>query len=166
LIGGTNENPAVNATNGIALRNDCFISVNRNNDVGLDIGRNGTDGAVVSFRRGATQVGTISVTGSATAYNTSSDYRLKTDLKDYNALDIVSKIKSYDFAWKLDNSRMYGVIAHELQEILGYAVVGKKDGIDMQGIDYSKLTPILVKAIQEQQAQIEELKSINKINNK
>jgi hypothetical protein len=164
LVGGTNENPAANATNGIALRNDFLISINRNNDFGLDIGRNGTDGAVASFRRGSTQVGTISVTGSNTSYNTTSDYRLKQDLKEYNGLDLVKSIKTYDYEWKSDNSRMYGVLAHELQEVIPYAVYGEKDEVDendepkMQGVDYSKLVPVLVKAIQELKAEIDSLK--------
>ena len=148
-VGGTNTDPAANATNGIALTNDFLISINRNNNFGLDIGRNGTDGAVASFRRGSTQVGTISVTGSATSYNTSSDYRLKQDLKDFSGLDLVSKIKAYDYEWKSDKTRSHGVIAHELQAVINYAVTGQKDGKEMQGVDYSKIVPVLIKAIQE-----------------
>jgi hypothetical protein len=57
---------------------------------------------------------------------------------------------------------MYGVMAHELQEIIPYMVVGKKDAIDAngkmipQGVDYGVLTPILVKAIQEQDLKLKE----------
>jgi len=102
-----------------------------------------------------------------TQYNTSSDYRLKNDLKDYNGLDLVSKVKTYDFEWIEDNSRMYGVLAHELYEVLPYAVNGEKDGEQMQGVDYSKLVPILVKAIQEQQATITSLQDrLDKLENK
>jgi hypothetical protein len=94
--------------------------------------------------------------GAGVTYTTSSDYRLKTDLRNFSGLDLINKIKTYDFAWKANNSRMYGVMAHELQEILPYMVVGKKDAVDAngqmvpQGVDYGTLTPILVKAIQEQ----------------
>ena len=94
-------------------------------------------------------VGSIQVSGSATAYNTSSDYRLKTDYKDFSGLDLVSKIKTYDYEWKADKSRSYGVIAHELQSVINYAVTGVKDGKEMQGVDYSKIVPVLIKAIQE-----------------
>ena len=55
---------------------------------------------------------------------------------------------------------MNGVLAHELQEVVPYAVVGEKDAKEMQGVDYSKIVPVLIKAIQEQQAQIEELKTL------
>ena len=53
---------------------------------------------------------------------------------------------------------MYGVMAHELQEFLPYAVTGQKDGKDMQQVDYSKIVPILIKAIQELNTKIENLK--------
>lgn len=94
--------------------------------------------------------------GSSVAFNTSSDYRLKEDFKTYKGLELVNKIKTYDFAWKSDSTRMYGVKAHELQAVLPYMVSGEKDAVDKDGkmitqsVDYSKLTPILVKAIQEQ----------------
>jgi hypothetical protein len=94
-------------------------------------------------------VGSIYLSGTSTAYNTSSDYRLKTDLKDYSGLDLVSKIKTYDYEWKSDKTRSYGVIAHELQSVINYAVTGVKDGKEMQGVDYSKIVPVLIKAIQE-----------------
>jgi len=102
--------------------------------------------------------------GSAVTYNTNSDYRLKTDLRNFNGLDIVNKIKTYDFAWRENSTRMYGVMAHELQEILPYAVAGVKDSIDVngkmipQGVDYGRITPVLVKAIQEQDETINNLK--------
>ncbi len=120
---------------------------------------NATNQYFISFRYNTTTIGTITGNNTNTAYNTSSDYRLKHDLKDFNGIDIVSKLKAYDFAWNYDNSRMYGVVAHELQEILPYMVNGLKDGKEMQGVDYSKLTPILVKAIQELKAEIDSLKN-------
>lgn len=99
-------------------------------------------------------VGTIISTNSSTTYNTTSDYRLKEDLKDFNGLDLIKSMKTYDFKWKADNSRMYGVMAHELADVLPYAVYGDKDGEYMQGVDYSKLTPVLVKAIQEEDLKV------------
>jgi hypothetical protein len=115
----------------------------------IAVRRNTTDGAVIAFYKDASVVGTISVTGSATAYNTSSDYRLKQDLKDFNGLDLLTKIKTYDYEWKADKTRSYGVIAHELQSVINYAVTGVKDGKEMQGVDYSKIVPVLIKAVQE-----------------
>jgi hypothetical protein len=101
------------------------------------------------FFLSGTQIGSITGSGSTTSYNTSSDYRLKQDLKDFNGLDLVSKLKAYDYEWKSDKTRSYGVIAHELQSVINYAVTGVKDGKEMQGVDYSKIVPVLIKAIQE-----------------
>ena len=72
---------------------------------------------------------------------------------------MVSKIPVYDFKWKTDESRSYGVMAHELQEVLPDAVVGKKDAEEMQGVDYSKIVPLLVKSIQELETRIKELEN-------
>ncbi len=119
----------------------------------------GTGKEAVRFWNGTTPVGTITTTGSTTSYNTSSDYRLKQDLKDFDGLSLVSAIKTYDYEWKSDNSRSYGVMAHELQKVLPYAVHGEKDGEQMQGVDYSKLVPIMVKAIQEQTQIIKDLEA-------
>jgi hypothetical protein len=73
-------------------------------------------------------------------------------------LDLVSQIKVYDYEWKSDETRAYGVLAHELQEVIPQAVNGEKDAEQMQGVDYSKLVPILVQAIQELKAEIKILK--------
>jgi len=106
-------------------------------------------------------IGSISVNASGTGvnYNTSSDYRLKEDYQDFNGLDMVSNIPVYNFKWKSAEERSFGVKAHELQNILPHAVNGEKDAEEMQGVDYSKLTPILLKAIQELKAEIETLKT-------
>jgi hypothetical protein len=90
---------------------------------------------------------------------TTSDYRAKEDLKSFEALPMIQAMKLYDFRWIELQERMHGVIAHELQEIVPYAVMGEKDGESMQGVDYSKLVPVMLKAIQELQAQITELKN-------
>lgn len=116
----------------------------------------------IYFRNQGNNIGSIigSNGGNMVSFNTSSDYRLKTDFKGYNGLDLVNKIKTYDYAWKRDSSRMYGFVAHELQEVIPYLVSGTKDAVDANGkiipqsVDYSKLTPILVKAIQEQDVKI------------
>ena len=103
--------------------------------------------------------GGIQHTASTTvSFVTSSDYRLKEDFKQIKGLETLSKIKTYNFKFKDEEFRMDGVIAHELQEVLPYAVQGEKDGERMQGVDYSKLVPVLVKAIQELKAEIDTLK--------
>lgn len=104
-------------------------------------------------------------TSSTIGFNTSSDYRLKEDFRDFNGLDILSNIKFYDFKWKEEDKRMHGVIAHELEPLIPLAVSGIKDAIDKegnivaQGVDYSKIVPILGKAIQELTERIKQLES-------
>jgi hypothetical protein len=110
--------------------------------------------------------GAISQTSSTTInYGASSDYRLKEDLQNFSGLNKVLSIKTYDFKWKNEDKRSYGVLAHELQEVVSNAVVGEKDGMNKDGtintqqVDYSKLVPILIKGMQEQQCTINLLKS-------
>ena len=126
-------------------------------DVTLKLGGHSGTHTMMQFLHTGTVVGSVSSTTSATSYNTSSDYRLKEDLQDFNALDIASKIKMYDFKWKEADSRSYGVLAHELQEVVPQAVSGDKDAEEMQQVDYSKLVPILLKSIQELEARVQEL---------
>ena len=124
-------------------------------------------GFLICRNSATTLIGDISRVGTtnAVAFNTTSDYRLKEDLKEIKGLEKLSHIKVYDFKWKDNDARMDGVIAHELQEVLPYAVHGEKDGKEMQGVDYSKLVPILVKAIQELKAENDTLKDTLQRNN-
>jgi hypothetical protein len=124
----------------------------------LSMNRGGSDGNIIQFYKSNTLVGSILLNASSTSYNTSSDYRLKEDLQDFVGLDMVSKIPVYDFKWKTNENRSYGVMAHELQEVLPDAVSGQKDAKEMQGVDYSKIVPLLVKSIQELKAEVDLLK--------
>jgi hypothetical protein len=94
-------------------------------------------------------VGQITTNSSNTTYSTSSDYRLKSDYKDLKALELIDNLKIYQYKWKIDDSIGYGVMAHELQEYLPYAVTGKKDGEEMQAVDYSKLAPIAIAGVKQ-----------------
>ena len=127
---------------------------------------NNTGAGFIDCYYNTNYIGGIQQNGTSNiSFSTSSDYRLKEDLKDFNGLNLISNLKVYDFKWKTENSRMYGVIAHELQEIIPYTVSGNKDEIKENGkikvqvVDYSKLVPVLVKAIQELKAENDTLKS-------
>ena len=158
IVGATSIPGAGSSTTGVSLGASGYITAQRAAATVGYFGRS-NDGELFAFYNNTTQVGNISVAASSTSYNTSSDYRLKQDLKDFSGLDLVTKIKIYDYEWKADKTRNYGVIAHELQSVINYAVTGVKDGKEMQGVDYSKIVPVLIKAIQEQQTQIEQLKN-------
>ncbi|MGN6658759.1 MAG: tail fiber domain-containing protein, partial [Achromobacter mucicolens] len=107
-----------------------------------------------------------------TAYNINSDYRLKNvtgNADPAEALARIMRVSIREFTWKLDGRKDRGVIAHELAESHPNAVTGEKDAmVDMPGypdsilpqsVDYSKLVPDLVAAIQAQQKTIEHLES-------
>ena len=117
-------------------------------------------GIALSFVNSAgVQVGRVIHDDTGTAYVTTSDYRLKEDLKEIKGLDLISQINVYDYKWKSNDKRSFGVMAHELQEIIPQAVFGQKDDEEnMQGVDYSILVPVLIQAIQELKEEVETLK--------
>ncbi len=136
-------------------------------------------------------VGSITTSGSSTSFNTSSDYRLKENIKPVvNALSKLNELKPCLFNFIADaDEEVMGFIAHEVQEVIPQAVTGEKDGFRIeevevspaeldeegnviteavveekeipvyQGIDHSKLVPLLVAAIQELKAEIDSLKT-------
>jgi hypothetical protein len=104
-------------------------------------------------------VGSIYTTSSTTAFNTSSDYRLKNTIAPMTgALARVAALKPVTYKWNVDGSAGQGFIAHELAEVEPGCVTGEKDAVDAegnpryQGIDTSFLVATLTAAIQEQQA--------------
>lgn len=106
------------------------------------------------------EIGFINITNTGTTYDTGSDYRLKENITPIeNGLERLNQLNPVKFDWKSDGTSSEGFIAHEVQEIFTDAVSGKKDAEMMQGMDYGRITPLLVKAIQEQQTIIEDLKT-------
>jgi hypothetical protein len=111
-------------------------------------------------------VGSISFTTSATAYNTSSDYRLKNTIAPMTgALAKVALLKPCTYKWNVDGSDGEGFIAHELAEVVPQCVTGEKDAmnedgsIKAQGIDTSFLVATLTAAIQELKAEFDAYKA-------
>jgi len=123
----------------------------------------GTGGMVqIGFINDNGLVGSIQTNGTGTSYVTSSDYRLKENI-DYtwNATTRLKKLKPARFNFITDAEKTFdGFLAHEAQAVVPEAVTGTKDEVDddgnpvMQGIDQSKLVPLLVKTIQELEARI------------
>ena len=121
----------------------------------------------MEFINGNGQVGTITTNGSSTSYNTSSDYRLKENLVGLdNGIDRLKQIPVYRFNFIADpNTTVDGFIAHEVQDVVPEAISGSKDAVDAegnpeyQGIDQSKLVPLLTAALQEAITKIEDLES-------
>lgn len=146
---------------------------------GLGLLRDGTGGAIYSSRdnTGSTdhveffnpngKVGSISTNGSATAYNTSSDYRLKENVVLLTgAADRLNQLQVRRFNFIADpDTTVDGFLAHEAQAVVPECVTGTKDEVDddgnpvYQGIDQSKLVPLLTAALQEAIGRIETLEA-------
>jgi hypothetical protein len=141
-------------------------------------GIDNSDGARLLSSRGSTlarehyifynpngDVGSIDTSGSATSYNTSSDYRLKNTIAPMTgALAKVALLKPCTYKWNVDGSDGEGFIAHELAEVVPQCVTGEKDAVDEngkikpQGIDVSFLVATLTAAIQELKAEFDAYK--------
>jgi hypothetical protein len=126
-------------------------------------------GKVVKFLANSpgVEVGSITVSTGNTAFNTTSDYRLKENVVPLTgAVDRVNQLQVHRFNFIMDPDTTFdGFIAHEAQAIVPECVTGTKDEVDdegnpvYQGIDQSKLVPLLTAALQEALAEIESLKA-------
>jgi hypothetical protein len=107
------------------------ISVTRDNQYASYVARkNGADGDVLQFLRDASVVGEITVNSSSTAYNTSSDYRLKENVDyDFDATTRLKQLKPARFNFIIDetNTLVDGFLAHEVSSIIPEAITGTKD---------------------------------------
>jgi len=142
----------------------CSITAPASPTVPAFLTANTTSGAThyaAFFRNsGGTEIGFIKISNTGTTYDTGSDYRLKENAQPIqNGLERLNQLNPVKFDWKEDGTSSEGFIAHEVQEIFPDAVSGEKDAETMQGMDYGRITPLLVKAIQEQQTQIDALQS-------
>ena len=116
----------------------------------------------LNFENNNTASGSVAFNNSSTFYNTSSDYRLKENVTyEFDATSRLKQLKPARFNFKIDaDTTVDGFLAHEVSSIVPEAISGEKDAtnedgsIKPQGIDQSKLVPLLVKTIQELEARI------------
>jgi len=203
------ERMRIDSSGNLLKNTTSTISTGSNSDTGIQLGannqaifiatggpavliaRNGSTGEVVRFgNQGTGDVGSIDVTTSSTSYNTSSDYRLKTDVQPMTGASArVQALNPVNFEWIADGTRVDGFLAHEAATVVPEAVTGTKDAMmdeeyevtpavldadgnetkkavmgtrsvpDMQGIDQSKMVPLLVAALQEALARITALEN-------
>ena len=135
----------------------------------MDLNRTTSHGVILGFYLNGSSVGTVSTN----ANSLPSDRNFKRDISDLNlGLDLVTKLKPSQYNYKIDSEdcpKMYGLIAQDLEESLAEVGIEKnstwllqhepKDDVNQSdyALDYQKLTPILIKAIQELSAKVEEL---------
>jgi hypothetical protein len=107
-------------------------------------------------------------TNTGLIYTTTSDYRLKTNIEPLtDAVARLLQIPAHRFNWLADPSgqKVDGFLAHEAQAVVPESVTGTKDAVDAdgkpiyQGIDQSKLVPLLVAAVQELAARVAALEA-------
>jgi hypothetical protein len=168
VTGGTTTliSPATTTAAGCNLTS-IGVFASRSANPCLQLQRTTSDGVVAQFYRQNTSVGSISVTDSATAYNTSSDYRLKENIVTLSgAIARLNQLPVHRFNFIADpDSVVDGFLAHEAAAIVPECVTGRKDEEDengdpiYQGIDQSKIVPLLTAALQEAIAKIEALEA-------
>lgn len=112
-------------------------------------------------------VGSVVTSTTATAFNTSSDYRLKENVTPVaDGITRLQQLKPSRFNFKVEPGvTVDGFLAHEAAEVVPECVTGTKDAVDddgnpiYQGIDQSKLVPLLTAALQEAIGRIESLEA-------
>lgn len=175
LIGLTTASGIANSSGtgneGAMIQQDGLIISSISNESNMVLNRKTSQGVQIQFRYNGSNVGSISTNSNSLP----SDRNFKRDIEDLNiGLDLVSKLNPVSYNYKIDNDgtpKMYGLIAQDLEQSLEEVGVDKNSVQLLQhkptddekesdySLDYLKLTPILIKAIQEQQTVIEDLKS-------
>jgi hypothetical protein len=128
--------------------------------LGISHSTNNVNGSgFVNFSRDNAYIGSITQSGTTgVSYNTSSDERLKENIKDTTHSVNIDDIQVREYDWKSDGSHQrFGFIAQELETVYPEAVHSPEDPEEMKSVDYSKLVPLLVKEIQTLKSRIEEL---------
>ena len=124
----------------------------------LTIGGNATSDFAIDVVNGSNNINKVR----AAAFVTYSDESLKQDVASMSstALDTVMSLEGVEFTWKDSGERDFGFIAQDVHSVLPKAVHTAENGV--QGVDYSRLTSVLVEAVKTQQVQIDELKILVK----
>ena len=167
LVFSTTADGASSPTERMRIQADGTVKVTNNatNILFVNTGANGT--ALCYFQTASAELGKIRINGAGVAYDTTSDYRLKENIEPIT--DAVARLQALK-PWRFNYTShpdvtVDGFLAHEAQEVVPEAVGGHKDEEDAdgnpvyQGIDQSKLVPLLTAALQEAIGEIESLKA-------
>lgn len=139
----------------------------------INCGGSVTCSNMISFMSGGVWIGTITPTsnGQGTQYITTSDFRLKENIKNTSfSINDLMKIKVVEYNYKLDKSKSkeIGFIAQDLNKIIPTVVTKGDEELGENGlpkkpwmVDYSRLTPMIIKATQELKNEIDKIDSLN-----
>jgi hypothetical protein len=159
---GSRISMGLNGTNFSSLVTDSggnLVLANEYNDSAIKL-------FIINYNNG------VYLTQSATSWTANSDERLK-DINGTieNAVDKLLTLRAVNFSWKKDENKkeVLGLIAQEVEKVFPQIIDKNKilnqkydiqDETEYLGVRYTELIPVLIKAIQEQQIQIKELKSL------
>jgi hypothetical protein len=129
-------------TAGTEIQADGAVTLTRSGGAVLFVNRLTSVGEICTFSKDTTQVGSISVTASSTAFNTSSDYRLKENVVELsNATERLKQLAPKQFNFIVDaDTTVDGFLAHEVQPVVPEAVTGTKDGMKTEEYQVSPAT--------------------------
>lgn len=141
-IGTTSVNPVTDQVTGFAF-NPTFASFNATSGTPLAIGKSTTtSGFLINFYYNGVSAGSITTNGTTTAYNTSSDHRLKENVAPADAATAWERLTRYEivkfnFLSTPDEVVEFGGIAHKLAEVNPDMVTGEKDAVEGLGSLYA-----------------------------
>jgi hypothetical protein len=133
---------------------------------------NNSSGDMIQFSYGTngTDVGSIAHDGAGVTYNTTSDRRLKDNIEPISdATNKLMNMNPVTHTWidSPDEPQVHGFIAQEMQEVIPEAVSGDAESDEMMSMDYGRITPVIVAALQDALNEIKELKTrIDELENK
>lgn len=169
LFGGATSTFISGAQDGGILTNDGAGTFSTSDDAALYLSRRGTTGDIVVFKNDTSIVGEIVVNSASVSYNTTSDHRLKENITGItDGIERVKQLAPSRFNFIADADRTVdGFLAHEAATVVPEAVTGTHNEVDddgnpvYQGIDQSKLVPLLTAALQEAITKIETIETQN-----
>ena len=170
-IGGQTANIGSNSNTGLSFGNSGYLTQSRDNSTLQYLNRNTSDGKLLIFYKNGSEVGSISTDTNSVP----SDRNFKRDIEDINlGLNLINKLNPKQFLYKIsddDSPKMYGLIAQEMEESLTECGIEKNSITLLQhrpkeketesdyDVDYSKLIPVLINAVNELSAKVTALES-------
>ena len=162
IFGGGQEAIAVQNTNrGVTINGSgegrIYATASAHHDFNRTVA-----GEAFRFRVGTTVRGSIYTDSSGTTYNTTSDRRLKDNITTItNGKEKLLAMNPVTHSWKADPdaAAVHGFIAQEMQEVVPEAISGDPESDEMMSMDYGRITPVIVAALQDALKEIEELKT-------
>jgi hypothetical protein len=135
-----------------------LFQITRDANIAGQFNRLTSDGTIVEWMTTGTARGSVSIAGSTTSYNTSSDKRLKENLREFDAGSILDKLSIWEFDWKEDGSVGHGVMAQDAVKVYPEAIKRPENRKQKWQADYSKFVPLLLQEVKNLRKEVSALK--------